>query len=118
MIPMALRIRRARVLANLSQAELAQRAGVKRSAVTQWEREGGTHPSLEHLTLIAVATHVPFEWLATGRGEAGNHPVFEVPAVASSGQVLDDVEARVLVLLRRLPTRKRQAICALLEMLV
>ncbi|MGN7833786.1 helix-turn-helix domain-containing protein [Pseudoxanthomonas sp. 22568] len=116
MIPMALRIRRARVLANLSQAELAQRAGVKRSAVTQWEREGGTHPSLEHLTLIAVATHVPFEWLATGRGEAGNHPVFEVPA--ASGQVLDEVEARVLVLLRRMPVRKRQAICALLEMLV
>ena len=64
-----------------------------------------------------MATHVPFEWLATGRGEAGNHPVFEVPA-AASGQVLDDVEARVLVLLRRMPVRKRQAICALLEMLV
>lgn len=117
MVPMALRIRRARVLANLSQAELAQKAGVKRSAVTQWEREGGTHPSLEHLSQIAIATQVPFEWLATGRGEAGNHPVFETPAVALD-LALDEGEARVLALLRRLPERRRQAVRAILEMLV
>lgn len=117
MIPMALRIRRARILANLSQGDLARRAGVKRSAVTQWEREGGTHPNLEHLSLIAVVTHVPFEWLATGRGQPGNCPDFEVPAVTAD-YALNELEAKTLELLRRLPAKKRQAVCAVLEMLV
>ena len=52
----AVRIRRARVLASLSQSQLAKGVGVKRSGVAQWEREGGTHPSAEHLATVAVAT--------------------------------------------------------------
>ena len=62
------RIRKARNLATLSQAELARRIGVKRSAVTQWEHPNGTTPSVEHLIQIAMETGTQFEWLATGRG--------------------------------------------------
>jgi transcriptional regulator with XRE-family HTH domain len=116
MNPIAMRIRRARVLSNISQGELARKVGVKRSAVTQWEREGGTHPSVEHLSMIAVVTQVSFEWLATGRGVAGRNVDLKMPDVVSE-VALDDVEVRAVALLRRLPVRKRQAVCAILEML-
>lgn len=117
MVPMALRIRRARTHAGLSQGELASKVGVHRSAVTQWEREGGTCPSVEHLSAISVVARVSFEWLATGRGEASNCPEFGVPAVAMDYAV-DDVEVRLLELVRRLPVRKRGAVCALIESLL
>ena len=63
---MAIRIRRARLGASLTQAQLARHTGVNRSAVAQWERaEGATTPSVANLANIAVATKVAFEWLAT-----------------------------------------------------
>lgn len=114
MTTIALRIRRARVLANLSQSGLARAVGVNRSAVAQWEREGGTHPSVEHLASVCVATHVPFEWLATGRGNPSDCPQCEVPAVATEYAV-DDIEVRVLEAVRHLPPKKRATICKLLE---
>lgn len=117
MASMALRIRRCRTLARLSQGELATRVGVHRSAVTQWERDGGTHPSIEHLAAISIAAGVPFEWLATGRGSPANNPEAEVPAVAMDYAV-DEIEARLLEMVRRLPKQKRQAVCALIEAIV
>lgn len=116
MIPMAMRIRRCRTLARMSQSELAQRVGVHRSAVTQWEREGGTHPCIEHLAAISVAAKVPFEWLATGRGDPANNPEIEVPAVAID-YINDETEARLLEAIRRLPKYKRKAICELVELI-
>lgn len=117
MVSMALRIRRCRTLARFSQGELASRVGVHRSAVTQWERDGGTHPSIEHLAAISVATNVPFEWLATGRGQPAQAPETEVPAVAMDYAV-DELEARLLEVIRRLPKGKRQAVCSLIESIV
>lgn len=117
MAVMALRVRRARTLAGLSQGELASKVGVHRSAVTQWEREGGTCPSVEHLSAISVVTQVSFEWLATGRGEAGNCPAMAVPALAMDYAV-DETEARLLELMRRLPQRKRTVVCTLIETLL
>ena len=117
MASMALRIRRCRTLARLSQGELASRVGVHRSAVTQWERDGGTHPSIEHLAAISVTTNVPFEWLATGRGHPAQGPETEVPAIAMDYAV-DEMEARLLEVVRRLPKSKRHAICALIESIV
>jgi len=117
MVSMALRIRRCRTLAGLSQGELAHRVGVHRSAVTQWERDGGTHPSTEHLASISVATNVPFEWLATGRGHPDEAPETEVPAIAMD-YAIDEMEARLLEMIRRLPKSKRQAVCSLIESIV
>lgn len=117
MVPMALRIRRARTRAGLSQGGLAHHVGVHRSAVTQWEREGGTCPSVEHLSSISVATRVPFEWLATGRGEVTDCPEFTVPTIATD-YAMDEMEARLLELVRRLPHRKRGTVCTLIESLL
>ena len=117
MSSMALRIRQSRRHANLSQGELARRVGVHRSAVTQWERDGGTHPSIEHMAAISVVTNVPFEWLATGRGDPAHRPEIEVPAVAFD-YAIDEMEARLLELVRRLPKRKRMAVCGIVEQML
>lgn len=62
------RIRRARALSRTSQLDLAKAVGVQRSAVAQWERADGSHPSMHHLLAIAISTGVCLEWLGTGRG--------------------------------------------------
>lgn len=111
---MAIRIRRARLGASLTQAQLARHTGVNRSAVAQWERaEGATTPSVANLANIAVATKVAFEWLATGRG---TNPVHSLEAPATSmAYATDEFEAHCLDSLRRLPKSSRKLICELLE---
>ena len=115
MIPMSLRIRRARTQARLTQAELARRLAVQRSAVTQWERESGTSPSVAHLSQIARETQVHFEWLATGRGPAKPHDDAFIDAVVAQDFARDEFESRALVAIRRLK-HNREPIVKLLEM--
>ena len=61
------RIRRARRKSGLSQAALADRLKVQRSAVSNWESASEIQPSLQNLVAIAKACGVSFEWLGTGR---------------------------------------------------
>lgn len=65
---MATRIRIARLRSEITQSELADRIGVTRSAVANWEISSRAKPSVGNLVAIAIATDVSFEWLATGRG--------------------------------------------------
>ncbi len=64
----AIRIREARKLRNISQRELSEMVEVTASAVSQYETSQ-SEPSIKNLARIAVALDVSFEWLATGRGE-------------------------------------------------
>jgi transcriptional regulator with XRE-family HTH domain len=107
---MAIRIRRARQRAGLSQGAVAGQLEVNRSAVAQWEKvDGGTTPSVANLARLATVTRVTFEWLATGRGES------EIdPRIAGDVQQLDDIETQCIEAVRRLPKRRREAICKLL----
>ena len=66
---MATRIRVARRSAGLTQSELAERIGVTRGAVANWEISTRPKPSLGNLVVVATATGVSFEWVATGRGD-------------------------------------------------
>lgn len=50
----------------MPQAELAQKIGVSRGAVTNWERGGKIH--WEHLRAISELAGVDFSWLMTGPG--------------------------------------------------
>lgn len=106
MSTLSLRIRRARTRASLSQAELARRIGVKRSAVTQWESPVGTLPSMEHLIGIAIHTGANFEWIATGRGGSACSPEAEL-AVMVGDYAMDELESRALMLLRNLPMLRK-----------
>nr|WP_281290798.1 helix-turn-helix transcriptional regulator [Stenotrophomonas cyclobalanopsidis] len=112
------RIRRARLTAGLSQTQLALHCAVRRSAVAQWEREGGTVPSVQHLSKLAIVTQVHFEWLATGRGP-GRPADAELapPECAVVEPARSPQENAILSLLRRLPPRKRQVAHAIIEML-
>lgn len=111
------RVRRARTVAGLSQGELARRVGVQRSAVTQWERHGGTLPNVDHLMRIAHETGVFFEWLATGRGPCLPDGAELTPAITISDYARDDYESHALIHLRRLPTLRKKAALEILEIL-
>lgn len=102
----AARVRRARVTARLTQAELALATGVKRSAVAQWERVNGTNPSPEHLASIALATGFLFEWLATGRGLPSSDESIEPPQILDIAQ--SSLESRMLDAMKRLPDAKQE----------
>lgn len=111
------RLRLARRHAALSQAQLAERAGVQRSAVSHWESDHGRNPSLRHLREVALATGVQFEWLATGRGEMLTSRDTELDSVAAADALLveDPVEQRLLLAFRVAPVRARLAIVELIE---
>lgn len=112
------RIRRSRLTAGLSQSRLAEETGVRRSAVAQWEREGGTCPSVPHLARIAIVTQVYFEWLATGRGPGRPEDGIDLPlpeVKPDPGRSPHEIE--ILCLLRRMTPRKRQMARAIIEML-
>ena len=108
---LSLRVRKARVQATLSQAELARKVGVKRSAVTQWEHPAGTTPSVDHLIKLALETGVNFEWLATGRGPTRCEGAEPIPAVIIDDYARDEHESLALTQFRRLsPSRRRMAL--------
>jgi len=61
------RIKAARRARGLSQGKLADKLGISRSAVSQWEA-GDTTPSSENVRQMALELDATLEWLSTGRG--------------------------------------------------
>lgn len=113
-----IRIRRARSVCKITQAELAARIGVHRSAVAQWEQLKGTTPNVSHLIRIAEVLEISFEWLATGRGSLTLDASCEPRERAHSDFARDEMEERMLLVSRQLNTRKREAVLALMEALI
>lgn len=117
MYSMSMRVRQARSAAKLSQAQLAVQLGVCRSAVAQWERTGGTSPSVDHLAKVAVVTGVLFEWLATGRGASRPAGTEFESAATAVDFAMDEFENRILDAVRRLTRRKRELACRIIELI-
>lgn len=117
MYSMSVRIRQARSMAKLSQLQLSTQLGVCRSAVAQWERTGGTSPSVDHLVKMAVVTGVLFEWLATGRGPSRPEGTELDSATTTADFAMDEVESRILEAVRRLTRRKREMACRIIELI-
>lgn len=111
------RIRKARLSARLTQAELARRVGVKRSAVTQWEHPLGTTPSMHHLLQIAIETGTCIEWLATARGPCRTPDEAQALALLTNGEAQDPQEDEALLRFRRLPAHKRKIALRILQVL-
>lgn len=109
------RVRRARRIAGMTQADLARKIGVKPSAVAQWEA-GGTTPSVTNLISCAHVANVSFEWLATGRGQAVSDA--ETPAADPAAFAQDLDEERLLRLFRKIAWSKRTSVVQLLENLL
>ncbi len=115
---MADRIRLARQRTGLSQAELAEQAGVTSSAVAQWENPRGTKPDLNHLLRVAVSTNVTLDWLATGSGARSSRksaPQEESPAVVLGLFAQNPVEETVLTCLRAMRPRPRELLVSLVQ---
>ncbi|RYD61463.1 MAG: XRE family transcriptional regulator [Verrucomicrobiaceae bacterium] len=64
----ATRVKRARMAAGLTQAQLAIATGVKRTAVVQWESLNGTNPTPEHMATIAIRLGCCLSGLRRGGG--------------------------------------------------
>ena len=111
------RIRHARVNSRISQATLANKVGVQRSAVAQWERKDGSHPSMEHLTAIAVVTGVHLEWLGTGRGPARPGQDAWSQTLCAEDYIQDHLEAECIAALRKLPVALRKQMASILSLL-
>ena len=60
------RIRDGRLALKLTEAQFAERAGVSRASVQQWEREGGYAPNRRHQQKVADALEIPLAELLTG----------------------------------------------------
>lgn len=107
------RIRRARALSRMTQTDLADRIGVGRGAVAQWESSTGSLPSMEHLIAIALQTGVYLEWLGTGRGEP--RPDVTLPCPDEDDRAIDAIERNCLRMLRRMPRRLRAQILSVIK---
>ena len=110
---LAARIRTARRKAGLSQQQLADAIGVKRSAVANWECVEGAQPAVANLILLAKTVHVCFDWLATGRGEMQLSP-YKYDSLVTDAELIEDPDERRLVhTWRQVPARMK---CVLLEL--
>lgn len=111
------RMRLARRHIGLSQAELAERVGVHRSAVSHWESPGGHSPSLSNIRRVAKVANVHFEWLATGRGPMSiSENVLLDSIKAAEGLFVDDaLELRLIEAMRRAPVSARITLVEIAE---
>lgn len=103
------RIRKARRVAGLSQAQAAKILAVHRGTFGHWERGAGHVPSSANLMSLAVLMAVPYEWLATGRG-AMQLSSDDVPVVRLDCVALSEDEEQLLLAFRNLPWQRRKAI--------
>lgn len=112
------RIRRARRKVGMSQAALAERLHVRRSAVSNWESANDVHPSMQNLIAIARACEVSLEWLGTGRGAMASDPAGLADVPAAHAELVDAHDERTLLAgFRNLPRRSQQAVLELVEIL-
>ena len=112
------RIRRARRKVGMSQAALAERLHVRRSAVSNWESANEVHPSMQNLIAIARACEVSLEWLGTGRGAMASDPAGLADVPAAHAELVDAHDERTLLAgFRNLPRRSQQAVLELVDIL-
>lgn len=107
---LSMRVRKARHQAGLSQQVLAERMGVTRGAVANWESAVAV-PAARRLARIANVTGVSYEWLATGRGAMLPELGFEDPKTPAidADFVEDPVERQLLDTFRMASMRARKA---------
>jgi len=115
------RIAKARKSRKLSQTQLATVLGVSRGACGQWEA-GFSPPSSKRLADLARVLEVPYEWLATGRGESvmsgdqdnqveKGHP----PWLATVDEVMPGELQAFAAWLMRLPEKQRESVLKMLH---
>ena len=85
------RLKYARNRAQLSQESLANKAGVTKGAISQWENSTSSGCKIETLFALADALMVDARWLATGHGAP--ETTTELPHHLQAGKALDKLPA-------------------------
>ena len=105
----------AREAANMGQAELARRMGVKAKTIRAWENDQA-EPRANKLQMLAGVLGVSIMWLLTGRGDGIDGP-FEASALSEdTSAILKDLrriraeQAQLSEALGRLEKRLRQTL--------
>lgn len=114
----AARIRLARRKSGMTQLAIAERLGISRGAIANWESSGQSRPSIENLRKFAEITGVAFDWLHSGRGAMAPSAPEAPAAIVHAAMACNPMESRLLDLFRTVPldrqARFMEAIAAIL----
>lgn len=86
------RLAGAREMANMTQAQLAKRLGVKRKTLEDWENDVSS-PRANRLSMLSGLLNVSLLWLLSGEGAGPGDPVEATSYVRGGQQLLDELRA-------------------------
>ncbi|MFD0858878.1 helix-turn-helix domain-containing protein [Roseovarius aquimarinus] len=86
------RLAGAREMANMTQAQLAKRLGVKKKTLEDWENDL-RGPRAMRLSMLAGLLNVSLLWLLTGEGDGPGEPGDATSYVRGAHQLLDEINA-------------------------
>lgn len=84
------RVAGARDHANMTQADLAKRLGVKLKTLRAWE-DDQSEPRANKLQMLAGLLNVSIKWLLTGEGDGLEAPAKEVELASDASAVLAEM---------------------------
>lgn len=86
------RVAAAREAADMTQAQLARRLGIKKSTLMGWEQDL-SEPRANKLSMVSGLLNVSMSWLLTGEGEGMSEPADVDLAVGDFAAVLNELRA-------------------------
>ncbi len=84
------RVAAAREMAEMTQAQLARRLGVRVSTLRAWENDL-SEPRANRLSMMAGLLNVSMMWLINGQGEGLDAPMEEAALPASAQDILNEM---------------------------
>ncbi|MEM9637589.1 MAG: helix-turn-helix domain-containing protein [Pseudomonadota bacterium] len=84
------RVAAAREVAEMTQAQLARRLGVRVSTLRAWENDL-SEPRANRLSMMAGLLNVSMMWLINGQGEGLDAPMEEASLPASATEILNEL---------------------------
>lgn len=84
------RVAAARDMADMTQAQLARRLGVRVSTLRAWENDL-SEPRANRLSMMAGLLNVSMMWLINGQGEGLDAPMEEASLPASAHEILNEL---------------------------
>ena len=94
------RLAAAREMAEMTQAELARRLGVRVATLRSWE-DDLSEPRANRLSIMAGLLNVSMMWLINGQGEGLDAPLEEATLPASAHEILNELRELRTDMLKR-----------------
>lgn len=84
------RVAGAREQAQMTQAQLARRLGVKKATLVAWEQDM-SEPRANKLSMLAGLLNVSIMWLLTGEGDGMSAPVLDLSDVPDFSEIVAEL---------------------------